>query len=80
MGANRGGPTSFSSCSLSVSSLFERCLSGGNTRRLMGELLSGPNPPPLNSTSLDRRRGSLVMPPRTSPKSDDRADKEPSSP
>lgn len=71
---NSGRLTSFSSCSLSVTSLFERCLSGGNTLRLKGEPLS--NPPPLNSTSLDRRRGNLATPPRTNPMSDDRTDEE----
>lgn len=78
-GSKGGGPTSFSSASLSVSSLLERCLSGGSTLRLNGELLSTPNPPALNSTSLDRRRGSLAIPPRTNPMSDDGADVEPSS-
>lgn len=68
--------TSFSSCSLRVTSLFERCLSGGKTRRLNGEPLSPPNPPPLNSTSLDLRRGNLATPPRTNPTSDDKTDEE----
>lgn len=68
--------TSFSSCSLSVTSLLERCLRGGKTRRLKGEPLSMLNPPPLNSTSLDRRRGNLVIPPRTNPMSEDKTDED----
>lgn len=68
--------TSVSSCSLKVNSLFERCLNGGSTLRLNEEPRSSPNPPPLNSTSLDRRRGNLATPPRTSPVSDDKTDEE----